>query len=226
MDWKNSRTWLLIGGVLVALLLIYRFASPDETVRIQNERRTAPPTRRTATTTATSSSARPPLSSLGIPEVNVDGLDGPEEVPSPRGRNIFAYVEPPPPPVVQPTEAIIKPPPPPPDRDKDGIPDVSDNCPDVPNPDQTDIDRNGTGAACQQTKEIPPPPEFTGKYIGNFGTSAHPIATFSMNGEIINVRPGQTFGGRFILRSIGIESVDIGFVGYPTDVTRRIPVGM
>ena len=96
MDWKNSRTWLLIGGVLVALLLIYRFASPDETVRIQNERRTPPPTRRTATTTATSSSARPPLSSLGIPEVNVDGLDGPEEVPSPRGRNIFAYVEPPP----------------------------------------------------------------------------------------------------------------------------------
>ena len=35
------------------------------------------------------------------------------------------------------------------DRDADGIPDVTDNCPDVPNPDQSDGDGNGVGDACE-----------------------------------------------------------------------------
>jgi hypothetical protein len=35
------------------------------------------------------------------------------------------------------------------DRDEDGIPDASDNCPNVANPDQHDTDANGIGNACQ-----------------------------------------------------------------------------
>ena len=34
------------------------------------------------------------------------------------------------------------------DSDFDGIPDLSDNCPDVANPDQTDVDTDGIGNAC------------------------------------------------------------------------------
>ena len=34
------------------------------------------------------------------------------------------------------------------DTDSDGIPDSEDNCPDVPNPDQTDVDVDGVGDAC------------------------------------------------------------------------------
>lgn len=34
------------------------------------------------------------------------------------------------------------------DADEDGIPDTSDNCVSIPNPDQTDVDRNGRGDAC------------------------------------------------------------------------------
>ncbi len=34
------------------------------------------------------------------------------------------------------------------DRDNDGIPDARDNCPDVSNPDQKDVDGNGIGDAC------------------------------------------------------------------------------
>jgi MBG domain-containing protein/trehalose utilization protein len=38
---------------------------------------------------------------------------------------------------------------PPADRDGDGVPDVTDNCVDVSNPDQTDQDADGTGDACE-----------------------------------------------------------------------------
>lgn len=41
------------------------------------------------------------------------------------------------------------------DRDMDGIPDAVDNCPDIPNPDQTDTDLDGQGDACD------PPTVFT-----------------------------------------------------------------
>ncbi len=35
-----------------------------------------------------------------------------------------------------------------PDRDGDGIPDEVDDCPDIPDPDQTDLDRDGLGDVC------------------------------------------------------------------------------
>jgi hypothetical protein len=35
-----------------------------------------------------------------------------------------------------------------PDHDRDGIPDVSDNCPVIGNPDQSDVDGDGLGDAC------------------------------------------------------------------------------
>jgi len=162
----------------------------------------------------------------GLQQIRTDLLD-----PTPSyhrsAHNIFAFVEPPPPPPAP----LPKPPPPPPDKDKDGIPDFRDNCPSVFNPDQLDIDRNGIGAACQQGKEIPPPPPppvppaFTYKYLGNFGPANRQLATFASGDEILNVRVGQTFGNQFILRNIGVESVDIGFVGFPPEQTKRVPVG-
>ena len=48
---------------------------------------------------------------------------------------------------------------------------------------------------------------------------AHPV------GRVLNVRVGETFDGKFILRSIGIESVEIGYVGFPADVKTRVPIG-
>lgn len=53
--------------------------------------------------------------------------------------------------------ALATPPPPPPpapDRDNDGVPDATDNCPDAANAAQTDSNGNGVGDAC----EPPPPP--------------------------------------------------------------------
>jgi hypothetical protein len=71
----------------------------------------------------------------------------------------------------------------------------------------------------------PVPPAFPYKYIGTFGRSDNPIATFSGNGQLVNVRVGETIDGKFILRSIGIESVEIGYVGFPTDAKARVPLG-
>jgi hypothetical protein len=102
----------------------------------------------------------------------------------------------------------------------------------VVNPDQTDVDRDGIGAACETTPELPPPPppqtppQFTYKFIGMFGRPQSPIATFARDGEIVNARVGETIEGKFILRRIGIESAEIGFVGFPPDVTQRIPLGV
>lgn len=42
------------------------------------------------------------------------------------------------------------------DRDGDGVPDETDNCPDTPNPGQEDADGDGTGDACEDA--TPPPP--------------------------------------------------------------------
>ena len=36
------------------------------------------------------------------------------------------------------------------DRDRDGVPDHCDNCPDLENPQQTDADGNGIGDACEE----------------------------------------------------------------------------
>jgi Thrombospondin type 3 repeat len=216
MDWKNWKTWLLIGLLLVAAFAIYTVAAP-----------TAPQTAESTSSRRTGLHNPRATSAPGVGTLHTEWLDG--QSGSYRSqRNLFTYVEPPPPPPPPPPA----PPPPPPDKDKDGVPDFRDNCPAQPNPDQTDLDRNGIGDACQMTPVIPPPPpppeppQFAYKYIGTFGNPANPLATFSANGEIVNVRVGETFGdGKFILRSIGIESAEIGFTGFPPDVRRRIPIG-
>ena len=112
-------------------------------------------------------------------------------------RNLFAYKEPPPPPPPPQPRVIVQPPPPPP--------------PPMP--------------LTPPAPVVPQPPPFPYHYIGTFGTAANPIATFSGDGKIVNVRAGETFDGKFILRGIGIESVEIGYVGFPPEQKTRIAIG-
>lgn len=224
MDLANRKTWLLIGGTALALFAIYLFASPGGTIRtdpegaVEDDLELDVNPRRVVR-------ANPAPAVRGIEPIHLEWLE-PTSRSFRSDRNLFAYVEPPPPPPV-----VEKPPPPPPDRDGDGVPDYLDNCPDVFNPDQTDIDRNGIGAACQDGPEIPPPPPprqppaFPYQFLGTFGPPPRPIAVFSKEGEVLNVRVGETFGGSFVLTNLGIESADIGYIGFPPDVRKRVPIG-
>ena len=216
MDWMNWKTWTAAALILVAVFAIYTFAAPDAQ---QAEPAVATaPAPRTAVTGV-------PLAPPGVEPVRLDLLEA--ESGSYRSkRNLFAYKEPPPPRPPPPPPPVA----PPPDQDKDGVPDFRDNCPAVTNPDQGDIDGDGIGTTCDEPETPPPPPppvppQFTYKFIGTFGRPQSPIATFARDGEIVNARIGDVIEGKFILRRIGIESAEIGFVGFPPDRTQRVPLG-
>lgn len=215
-DWKM---WLAIAVIAAGGYAVWVFAKPAGDAAPQATTRT----QRRAGNVVADASALPP----GIIPLRVDLLTPAAGDPS-STRNLFDFAAPPPPPPAPVREVPVEAPPPPPDRDEDGIPDASDNCPDMPNPGQRDIDRDGIGTPCETEKEVPPPPplpDFPYTYIGTFGPEGDKLAAFSRDGEIVNVRPGQTFGGKFILVRIGVESVDIGFTGFPSERTRRIGVG-
>jgi len=218
MDWMSWKPWTALALILIAVFAIYTFAATQS--------HSADPAAATPTGPAPRIAGSRATSAPGVGALHTEWLEA-QSGTYKSTRNLFAYKEPPPPPPPQP-------PPPPPDKDKDGVPDFQDNCGAVPNPSQVDIDHNGVGDDCQNPRPIPPPPPpppppqppaFSLKYIGTFGPVNNPIATFSGNGEIVNVRVGETIEGKFILRSIGIESVEIGYVGFPTDVKTRVPIG-
>jgi hypothetical protein len=221
MDWMNWKTWTVVAVVLIAVFAIYTFASPDG----GDAASPAPDT----AGGAASAQARPApvLAPPGVDPVRLDLLEA-ESGSYKSTRNLFAYKEPPPVVVVPPTPPPVAPPP---DQDKDGVPDFRDNCVSVANPDQQDVDRDGIGTVCDEQPEVPPPPpppvppQFTWKFIGMFGRPQNPIATFAKEGEIVNARAGEIIEGKFILRRIGIESVEIGYVGFAPDITLRVPLG-
>jgi hypothetical protein len=50
------------------------------------------------------------------------------------------------------------------------------------------------------------------------------VAVFR-NGDKVEVAiPGLTIGDKFILRKVDLESVVIGFVGFPEEVSTRVPL--
>ncbi len=68
-------------------------------------------------------------------------------------------------------------------------------------------------------------PDLEVKFLGSFGTRQRRLAVFSDGAEIINVLEGGVLKEHFVIRQIGFESVDVGFVDYPDEPAVRLAVG-
>ncbi|HEX9985184.1 MAG TPA: hypothetical protein VGF69_18145 [Thermoanaerobaculia bacterium] len=108
------------------------------------------------------------------------------------GRNLFAYREPPPKPVAQAVVRYVAPPP------------VALAEPVAVQP------------------AAPAPTRFTWKYVGSFGPRERPFAVFSRDGEVITARRGERVDAHFVVKAIGVESVDVQPRNEPV---QRIPLG-
>lgn len=65
----------------------------------------------------------------------------------------------------------------------------------------------------------PAPIPFPHRYIGTFGTAHNRVAAFKRDNEVVTIRIGERIGD-FVLRSIGVESVEVE----GADGVRRIPL--
>lgn len=71
----------------------------------------------------------------------------------------------------------------------------------------------------------PAPPPIPFKFIGSFGPRERPIAVLAAGGKIVNARTGDVVFERFILRKVGYESIDVGFLGFEEGRTKRLGIG-
>lgn len=80
-----------------------------------------------------------------------------------------------------------------------------------------------TVASNEPPKPKPPPVDVV--YLGSFGPALRKIAVFSDDEGIYNVPSGDTLKGKFRVETIGFESVDLAFIGFPDVPPKRLPVG-
>jgi hypothetical protein len=71
----------------------------------------------------------------------------------------------------------------------------------------------------------PQPPAVPFRYLGSFGSAARRVAVFSDGKSIYNALQGDVLEGQFIVHRIGLESVDLRFVGFPKAPPRRLAAG-
>lgn len=70
----------------------------------------------------------------------------------------------------------------------------------------------------------PVPPDIPFRFIGSFGPKGRPIAVLAAGDQIVNARAGDLVFQKFIIRRVGYESIDVGFVGYAPSDTRRLGI--
>lgn len=114
-------------------------------------------------------------------------------------RNLFTYDEP-----VRPPAPVVR------------VPIAKTAAPQAPAP---------KVIAAPEQPQAPRPPDVPFRCIGRFGPANAPLVALAHDRDVINVHAGDVVDGKFIVRSIGIESVEVGFVGFPRDADRRIEIG-
>jgi hypothetical protein len=71
----------------------------------------------------------------------------------------------------------------------------------------------------------PRPPTVDVVYLGSFGSGRMRLAVFSDGSEIFNVPEGDVLKEKFVVVKIGLESADLGFVGFPDAPAKRLEIG-
>ncbi len=70
----------------------------------------------------------------------------------------------------------------------------------------------------------PTPPAIPFQFTGTIGPAREPIAVLVEGDRLVLARQGETVDGKFIIRKIGYESIDVGFAGFPEQNRQRIPL--
>jgi len=102
-----------------------------------------------------------------------------------------------------------------------------------PRPDQSDIRKRIEEARRRQTTEVtaparppaPTPPPIDVVFLGCFGSGRMRLAVFTDGSEIFNVPEGDVLKDKFVVVKIGMESADLGFVGFPDAPAKRLEIG-
>jgi len=68
----------------------------------------------------------------------------------------------------------------------------------------------------------PAPPVFPYHFIGRFGHDEDPIAALVSDDRVIIAQAGDTIDGKFIVRSVGLNTVEIGFVSHPSTIRLQL----
>jgi hypothetical protein len=103
-----------------------------------------------------------------------------------------------------------------------------------PRPSAEELRRRIEAARQQRTAEVKPaprpppgprPPAIDVVYLGSFGSEETRLAVFTDGSEIFNVPEGETLKDKFVVVKIGMESADVGFVGFPNTPAKRLEIG-
>lgn len=209
---SRQKTLLLILGGL-ALITAWRYFGPssqgDADLRGPVAARPAVDSEGDAvgrSRPASRSESRPPRPGDRVSQIRIAELDG---IPSlgATGRDPWSFVDPPPPPPVK------QPPP---------RPLSAAELEAMRRQRELEEERRRL-AAIEAAK--PRPAEFTWQYIGQFGPANKRIAVFSDGKKTYNALEGETLDKKFILARIGLESVEIRFVGFPEVPAKRVGIG-
>lgn len=198
---RQALLWAALALVLVLAVVRWKGGARRGEV--------APPASRAggAALSADPESARPsrggkraPMSPDEVPMISPGDLDPrPGRVAGPGSRDLFDFREP----TARPLPTATPAPPPPPGP---GDPRFVGPLPPPPPP------------------PTPAPPAIPFRFIGTFGPRDRPIAVLATADRLVNARAGDVVFDHFVLRRVGYESIDVGFVGFAPKETRRLGI--
>ena len=196
---RERKLLALLGGVgaLALFRVLWLAASPPPPPPVGGAEESRPAPRSTRGSRA---AAPAPTSVVALRTDRLDSVPGDFQV----GRDLFRFGPPPAPP-----------PPPPPTAEE------------LARQRELAAARRLAAERAAEEAAIPKPPPLTLKYLGSFGPPRARIAVFTdaAGQNLWNARVGDVVDGKFIVDKIGLESVDLRFVGFEDVPPARLAVG-